>query len=61
MSEEITLQERQQIDLLKHVAFEARHDAEKAMYEYFCACPVGPERERASDIYENIRNATRTG
>jgi hypothetical protein len=33
--------------------------AERAAYAWFCECDVGPERERASDIYENIRCATR--
>jgi hypothetical protein len=32
---------------------------EKAAYAYFCACPVGPERTRAHDIYRNILYATR--
>ena len=34
-------------------------DAEKAAYEYFCACPIGVERERAADVYERIRTSTR--
>ncbi|WCM21411.1 hypothetical protein NDK50_08165 [Paraburkholderia bryophila] len=34
-------------------------EAEKAAYAYFCECDVGPDRERAHDIYENVRNATR--
>lgn len=34
-------------------------EAEKAAYEYFCACPVGHERNRASDVYDNVRNAMR--
>lgn len=36
-------------------------EAEKAAYEYFCACPVGRERERAHDVYENVRTAMRVG
>lgn len=35
--------------------------AEKASYEYFCACDLGRERERASDVYENVRTALRVG
>jgi hypothetical protein len=33
--------------------------AEKLAWAYFCECPVGSERERAHDVYENIRTATR--
>lgn len=44
---------------LKKQALDKLHEAEKAMYEYFAACPVGAERVRASDIYDNIRTATR--
>ena len=32
---------------------------EKAAWAYFCACPVGPDRNRAHDIYSNILYATR--
>jgi hypothetical protein len=35
--------------------------AQAAAHEYFCECELGPERERASMVYENIRNATRYG
>lgn len=38
---------------------ELMHEAEKAAYEYFCVCDLGPEREKASEIYENIRTAGR--
>lgn len=34
-------------------------EAEKAAYAYFCECPVGLERNDASEVYDNIRNATR--
>jgi hypothetical protein len=34
-------------------------DAEKAAYEYFCECEVGREREKAHEIYENLRHAGR--
>ncbi len=34
-------------------------EAEKAAYAYFCECDVGTEREKASEIYENIRTAGR--
>lgn len=35
--------------------------AEKAAYAYFCECEVGPERERAHQVYTNILYSTRTG
>jgi hypothetical protein len=44
---------------LKAEMFSKRKEAEKAAYAYCGACPVGLERERAFEIYENIRNATR--
>ncbi|MEX3933314.1 hypothetical protein AB4Y32_16175 [Paraburkholderia phymatum] len=36
-------------------------EAEKAAYAYFCECEVGPERERAHDVYSNILYSTRVG
>lgn len=45
--------------LLKAQALEKLREAEKLMYDYFCACDIGPERTRAHEVYENIRNATR--
>lgn len=53
MSEDVKL------DLLKQDLLEKHRAAEKAAYEYFCACEVGDERSRAFEVYENIRNATR--
>lgn len=44
---------------LKQEFFQARTIAEKSAYAYFAACPVGTEREWASEVYETIRNATR--
>ena len=34
-------------------------NAERAWYEYFALCEVGPERTRAAEIYERIHRATR--
>lgn len=45
---------------LKAVFLEQHRKAEKAAYEYFAACPVGPERVQAYSIYENVRNALRS-
>ena len=44
---------------LREEFFEKRLEAEKAAYAYFCACEIGGEREKAHEIYERIRNATR--
>ena len=54
-------QQLQQIKLqgLKKDAYDKLLAAEKAWYAYFCACEVGLERINASDIYDNIRTATR--
>ncbi|WP_265497606.1 hypothetical protein [Providencia rustigianii] len=46
---------------LKKWFFDAHRKAEEAAYDYFCACDVGEERIQASEIYERIRTATRTG
>ncbi len=51
--------ERELAAHLKSVFMVARATAEKAAHAYFAACPVGPERIWASEVYENIRNATR--
>lgn len=44
---------------LREVAFKKLKEAEKAMYAYCCSCDIGPERERAFQIYENIRLSSR--
>ncbi|WP_160172921.1 hypothetical protein [Caballeronia zhejiangensis] len=51
--------EKPSLEELKRTLLDARLAAEKAAYAYFCECPVGPERERAHEIYLNILNATR--
>ena len=53
--------ERQQIELLKRDAYAKLLAAEKSWYAVFCALPIGDERIRASEIYENVRCATRRG
>ena len=53
--------ERKHIELLTRDAYEKLLAAEKAWYALFYALPLGHERERASDIYENVRCATRRG
>jgi hypothetical protein len=51
----------QVIEDLKGAAFASLQDAEKRMYKYACPLDVGEEREKAFEIYENIRNAARAG
>lgn len=53
------MDEDQKLIELRNAAIDKLRDAEKAAYAYFCACPIGKERERAADIYENIRTAAR--
>ena len=43
----------------KNFAVEQLRAAEKAWYNYFCACDVGPERIEAAEIYEDVRNILR--
>lgn len=40
-------------------ANEKLREAEKAWYEYLGLCEVGRDRERAAQVYENVRTATR--
>lgn len=51
--------EAEKLRHLKDVLLKARDAAEKAAATYFGACPVGPERIWASNVFDNIRNATR--
>jgi hypothetical protein len=50
-----------EVEALKRDMLDKHRAAEKAAYAYFCGCPVGEERNRASEVYENIRTATRVG
>lgn len=36
-------------------------EAEKAAYAYFCECDLGPEREKAHEVYKNVLYALRVG
>lgn len=49
----------QELKALKDKRNALMREAEKAAYEYFCACDVGREREKACEIYENVRTAGR--
>tara|TARA_R110000850_G_scaffold259903_1_gene387062 strand:- start:46 stop:1338 length:1293 start_codon:yes stop_codon:yes gene_type:complete len=44
---------------LAHEAYEAHKKAEQKWYAYACELPLGDERIRAFEVYENIRTATR--
>lgn len=48
-----------QIESARRIAHEKLREAEKAWYEYFGMCEVGPAREHAAQVYENVRTATR--
>lgn len=50
---------QEEINKFKDAAMRAIRDAEKAAYDWYCACEVGRERERAATIYENVRTSTR--
>jgi hypothetical protein len=49
----------QKLSVMRAAVAAKIREAEKAAYEYFCACPLGSERTRAADVYENVRTATR--
>jgi len=44
---------------LKCDALEAQRHAEMTAHIYACNCEIGPERERAFQVFENIRTAGR--
>lgn len=48
-----------QLASARSIAHEKLREAEKAWYEYFGMCEVGQERERAAEVYEKVRTATR--
>lgn len=48
-----------ELERLRKEVYAKHKEAEKAAYEYACACEVGPDSERAFDCYENIRRAMR--
>jgi hypothetical protein len=49
----------EEIEAIKQDMMSKREAAEQAAYAYFCALPIGNERIRAHDVYQNIRLATR--
>lgn len=53
--------EAEQIATLKSDASAKLREAEKAWYALACELPVGRDRERAFEVYENVRTATRIG
>lgn len=55
----IARNEEQEFEKLRNEFSRLHQETEKAAHALFAALPVGPERIRASDVYENIRNATR--
>lgn len=51
--------EVEKLAYMKMQLLEQLKKAEQLAHAYFAACPVGEERIRASEVYENIRTATR--
>ena len=49
----------EELQALKNKRHHLMREAEKTAYEYFCNCELGSEREKAHEIYENLRNAGR--
>jgi len=46
---------------LRTDAHEKLRAAEKAWYALFCELDVGRDREKAAEVYENVRCAARVG
>jgi len=49
----------EQLEALKQDMLEKQQVAVTAAYAYFCALPVGRERIKAHEVYQNLRLATR--
>lgn len=52
-------EDQSELEKLKAERNRLMREAEKAAYQYCCAVDVGIEREKAFEIYENLRNAGR--
>ncbi|WCD44177.1 hypothetical protein Lumi_038 [Xylophilus phage Lumi] len=48
-----------EIEALRKDFYDKHQAAEKAAYAYCCALPVGPDRERAFTVYDQVRCAPR--
>ncbi len=46
---------------LKQRALATLEEATRLMHQYATDCELGREREKAFDVYENMRTATRVG
>lgn len=55
------MSDKEKLAALKKTRDEAIQAAETASFEYARECDAGRERERAFDIYENIRISKRVG
>jgi hypothetical protein len=51
--------EAEKLAAARKEAHDALTAAERAWYAYAGLCDVGPDRTRAFDVYENIRNSRR--
>lgn len=51
--------EAQKLEEARTFAHRALDAASKAWHEYAAMCEVGPDRTRAFELYENVRNARR--
>jgi hypothetical protein len=49
----------QELKKLKEEAFNAHANATSLLHKYACACPLGGDRIRAFEIYQNVRIAVR--
>lgn len=55
---EVLIEAKEHNTQLRLAAYARLMEAEKAWYAYFADCEVGYDRERAHEVYENIRCAT---
>ena len=59
MIEKVLTEEEERIQILKATVLKKMREAELAMYNYARILPLGDERTRAFEVYENLRNAGR--
>jgi hypothetical protein len=52
-------QEQEKLAKSKADFLQKKDAAEKAAWEYFCACDAGPDREFAHEMYSRILYCTR--
>lgn len=59
MDNNISTEEATRLEQLRADACAKLREAEKAWFALACETPLGPQRERNFDVFENVRTAQR--